>query len=450
MAQFFKIKQVNSLKKKIFKGILIEKYDHKGQGIAIFQNKPLFIKNGLQGEKLDIEITESKKRFNKGIIKHISNVSPLRIKPKCMHYDDCGGCDFQHCNSTTERNIKETGLQNLFKRFAKLAQVNMVNTLFDAEWGYRRTARFGLQFNRKTNILSMGFRRKETNTLIDQQVCPVLISELEILIKPLKKLLNALPSKAQLSHVKLLFSDVGAIVLLRHLQPLTCEDIVLINAFSQQKRLNFYAQPSQGQISRLFGEKKLIYQLPAWDCQFNFKPTDFLQINEKINQKMVEQAINWLALDECDDVLDLFCGLGNFTLPIARIAKQVVGIEGVQTMVDRADKNAQLNNIENASFHQADLNAQKIMRCDWARQSFNKVLLDPSRAGAFECMNFIISLKPTHIVYVSCDPVTLARDSKQLLDAGYHLDKLGLLDMFPQTSHIESMALFKVSSSIAS
>ncbi len=442
MAQFFKIKQVNSLKNKILKNILIEKSDHQGQGIAIFENKPLFIRRGLEGEKLDIQITESKQRFSKGIIKHILKVSPFRIKPQCVHYDECGGCDFQHCDSMTERNIKETGLQDLCKRFAKLDQVNIVNALFDSEWGYRRTARFGLQFNRKTNRLDMGFRQKGSNTLINQQVCPVLIAELEVLIKPLKKLLNGLPSKAKLGHVKLLFADEGAIVLLRHLHRLTGEDIVLINEFSEQNRLNFYAQPNNGSIYRIFGANNLTYKLPAWHCQFNFKPTDFLQINEKVNQKMVEQAINWLTLDENDHVLDLFCGLGNFTLPIARIAKQVVGIEGVQAMVDRAAENSQLNNIENASFYQADLNTKKLMTSDWAKQSFNKILLDPSRGGALECMNFIINLKPARIVYVSCDPVTLARDSKQLLDAGYHLDKLGLLDMFPQTSHTESMALF--------
>lgn len=446
MAQFFKIKTVNSTKNIIVKNILIEKLDHQGQGLAFFQNKPLFVKGGLTGERLDIQITENKKHFSKGIIKYISKISPSRIKPQCMHYDECGGCDLQHCDSATERKIKETTLQDLFKKFAKLEQVNIINSLLDNEWGYRRTARFGVQFNRKTNILAMGFRRKGSNTLIDQQECPVLIAELEVLIKPIKKLLNGLPSKAQLGHVNLLFSDEGAIVLLRHLQPLTSQDIKLIIAYSKSKRLNFYTQSNNGQCCCLFGKGKLTYQLPMWHCQFNFIPTDFLQINEKVNQKMVEQAIKWLALDENDYVLDLFCGLGNFTLPIARSVKQVVGIEGVQEMVDRADNNKRLNNIENAYFYQGDLNATNLMKFDWNKRTFNKILLDPSRAGAFKCMNFILKLKPTHVVYVSCNPLSLARDSKQLLDAGYYIDKIGLLDMFPQTSHIESMTLFKVSS----
>ena len=443
MAQFFKAAPKNVAKNKLLKDILVETLDHQGRGIVTIQNNPLFIEGALIGERLDIEVVENKKRFSKGVIKKIVAASSLRVDPLCSHYLECGGCHLQHCNNETQRQIKETGLINLFKRFAKQNLVGLEDAIFDSEWAYRRTARFGLQFNKKTKTIEMGFRKKGTNELISQSSCPVLLPELEKLITPLKALLNTLQTKMNLGHVELISSDQGVIVLLRHLQKLTHEDRLLVEAFSEKHDLSFYIQLNNNELSCIYGETNFTYQLAEWNCVFNFSANDFLQVNEKINQKMVSQALNWLQLEKEDHVLDLFCGLGNFTLPMARTVKKVVGIEGVQHMVDRATLNAQLNNIENAFFHQADLSSDKIMKADWFASSFNKILLDPARAGAYASMPFIIKLKPTHIVYVSCDPVTLARDSQQLFDAGYHLERLGLLDMFPQTGHMESMALFK-------
>lgn len=442
MAQFFKATPKNTPKNKYLKNILIEKLDHQGRGIATIQNKPLFIEGALIGERLDIEIIDNKKRFSKGIIKKIATASILRTEPLCQHYTECGGCHLQHCSNASQQKIKESGLKDLFKRFAKQNSVILEGAIFESEWAYRRTARFGLQFNKKSKMIEMGFRKKGTNELVDQKTCPVLLPQIEKLITPLKKLLNTLKTKAKLGHVELIDSDQGVIVLLRHLENLTAEDCLLVEGFSEKHGLSFYVQLNNNEINCIYGEEYLTYQLAEWDCTFNFSANDFLQVNEKVNQKMVSQALTWLELDPEDHVLDLFCGLGNFTLPIARTVKNVVGIEGVQHMVDRASFNAQLNKIENASFYQGDLSSENIMKADWLASGFNKVLLDPARAGAYECMAFIIKLKPTHIVYVSCDPVTLARDSQQLFDAGYHLSKLGLLDMFPQTAHMESMALF--------
>ena len=443
MAQFFKAKPVNTTKNKLLKNIQIEKLDHQGRGIAIFDKKPLFIDGALKNEHLDVQIIENKKRFSKGIIKKILVSSPQRISPACPHYDECGGCHLQHCNTASQRKIKESGLSDLFKRFAKQEKVVLEDVLFGSDWAYRRTARFGLQFNKKTKTLSMGFRKKGTNELVDQKVCPVLRTELDVLITPLKNLLNQLQSKAMLGHIELIVAEQGVVILLRHLKSLNENDTQLIKTFSNIHKLSFYVQSNSKEVTCLAGEERLTYQLPQWDCTFNFHPTDFLQVNESVNQKMVAQALNWLDLNKDDHVLDLFCGLGNFTLPIARATKQVIGVEGIQTMVDRAANNAQLNNIDNALFYQADLSDEKLTQSQWSKDKFSKVLLDPARAGAYECMPFIIKMKPTHIVYVSCDPVTLARDSQLLLDAGYRLDKLGLLDMFPQTAHMESIALFK-------
>ena len=442
MAQFFKASRTNSAKNRILKNVQVEKLDHQGRGIAYFQNKPLFIDGGLSGESLDIQILESKKRYSKGLIKKINQASELRIEASCPHYNECGGCHLQHLNHEQQIKVKSAGLISLFKRFAKQAPMQLEAPILDQAWAYRRTARFGLQFDKKSKQLKMGFRRALSNDLIEQKVCPVLIPQLECLILPLKALLNSLKSKMDLGHIELIFADQGVVVLLRHLKALPKSDLQLIEQFSENHKLNFFAKDGKHSLVCLSGNEQLSYQLTEWDCSLSFSPTDFLQVNSNVNQKMVAQALNWLALTKDDVVLDLFCGLGNFTLPIAKKVATVVGIEGIQKMVDRASDNAALNKLNNATFYQADLSAADVGKQVWATQAFNKVLLDPARAGAFDCMLFIAKLKPSHIVYVSCDPVTLARDSQLLLENGYKLDKLGLLDMFPQTGHMESMALF--------
>lgn len=442
MAQFFKASPKNNIKSRILKNVLIEKLDHQGRGMFFYQNKPTFIDGALTGEMLDVQITESKKRYNKGKISKIIQASEHRILPICPHFNECGGCHLQHTTAEHQVDIKMQGLKSLFSRFAKKIATQLEAPIISEPWGYRRSARFGLQFNRKTKKVMMGLRRALSNDLIDQQVCPVLRPALEKLISPLKLLLNSLQSKADLGHIELIESDQGPVVLLRHLSALPKSDLQLIKLFCEQHQVNFFSQPSKKEYICLSGQQDLSYQLPEWQCTLNFSATDFLQVNESVNKKMVKQALTWLALTKQDKVLDLFCGLGNFTLPIARQVESVVGVEGVQEMVDRATHNAQANLISNADFYQADLSAEHLSKQPWANESFNKVLLDPARAGAFEAMSFIIALKPSHILYVSCDPVTLARDSELLLNKGYQLDKLGLLDMFPQTGHMESMALF--------
>jgi 23S rRNA (uracil1939-C5)-methyltransferase len=442
MAQFFKASPKKSIKSRILKHVLVEKLDHQGRGISFYQNKPIFIEGALIGEMLDVQVTESKKRYSKGSITNISQTSEFRIQPTCPHYDQCGGCHLQHTSTENQVNIKMQGLQDLFSRFAKQIPTQLEAPIISEPWGYRRSARFGLQFNRKTKKVVMGFRRALSNDLIDQQVCPVLKAPLEKLIKPLKQLLNALQSKADLGHVEMIESDQGPIILLRHLKALPENDLQLIKFFYDKYKVNFYSLPSKTNLVCLSEQQALTYQLPDWQCTLTFNANDFLQVNESVNKKMVKQALNWLALTKQDKVLDLFCGLGNFTLPIAKQVECVIGVEGVQAMVDRATQNASSNFITNAKFYQADLSAESLSQQPWALKTFNKVLLDPARAGAFEAMTFILSLKPSHIVYVSCDPVTLARDSQVLLEKGYKLDKLGILDMFPQTRHMESMALF--------
>ncbi|MEJ6122058.1 23S rRNA (uracil(1939)-C(5))-methyltransferase RlmD [Vibrio sp. 2-Bac 85] len=442
MAQFFKASRTNKQNNKVIKHCQIDKLDHQGRGMLFHQNKPLFVAGGLIGEVLDVSIEEDKKRYKKATILNIHKASELRINPHCEHYQECGGCHLQHIEQNAQIEIKQQGVLSLFERFAKHKPEQLEETLQSDAWAYRRCARFGVLFDKKTKKVQMGFRRSKSSELINQQICPVLKPALSQLILPIKALLNQLQGKAALGHVELVEAENTVAVLLRHLKPLSEQDVQLIVAFSEQHQLQFYAQSSPTTITCLTTEQQLCYSLPEQDCQFGFNVDDFLQVNAVVNEKMVKQAMNWLALKETDQVLDLFCGLGNFTLPIAKIAKQVVGVEGIQKMVDRATDNAKHCQINNAQFYQADLSDLNALNAQWSKQDYNKVLLDPARAGAAECMEFVANKKPTHIVYVSCDPVTLARDSQLLLDQGYKLDKLGLIDMFPQTAHVESMALF--------
>jgi len=442
MAQFFKATRTNKQNNNVIRNCLIEKLDHQGRGMLFHQKKPLFVEGGLVDEVVDLTIVEDKKRYKKGRILKTHKKSELRIEPDCPHYQECGGCHLQHVEQTTQIAIKQEGLVNLFERFAKYTPEELQPALISDAWHYRRCARFGVMLNKKTKKVEMGFRRAASKELINQQVCPVLVPALEELIIPLKALLNGLQGKASLGHVELVEAEKNAAVLLRHLKPLSDQDIQLIIEFSQKHQVQFYVQSSPTDIRCLTTEPKLTYSLPEHNCEFEFNIDDFLQVNEKVNKKMVEQAISWLELQETDSVLDLFCGLGNFTLPMAKVAKQVVGVEGIQKMVDKGTKNALLSGLANTQFFQADLSDLNALKADWAKQDYNKVLLDPARAGASECMSFVASKKPTHIVYVSCDPVTLARDSELLLTQGYWLNKVGLIDMFPQTAHMESMALF--------
>ena len=442
MAQFFKASRTNKQNNKVIKHCQIDKLDHQGRGMLFHQNKPLFVAGGLIGEVLDVSIEEDKKRYKKATILNIHKASELRINPHCEHYQECGGCHLQHIEQNAQIEIKQQGVLSLFERFAKYKPEQLEEALQSDAWAYRRCARFGVLFDKKTKKVQMGFRRSKSSELINQQICPVLKPALSQLILPIKALLNQLQGKAALGHVELVEAENTVAVLLRHLKPLSEQDVQLIIAFSEQHQLQFYAQSSPTTITCLTNEQQLCYSLPEQDCQFGFNVDDFLQVNAVVNEKMVKQAMNWLALKETDQVLDLFCGLGNFTLPIAKIAKQVVGVEGIQKMVDRATDNAKHCQINNAQFYQADLSDLNALNAQWSKQDYNKILLDPARAGAAECMEFVANKKPTHIVYVSCDPVTLARDSQLLLDQGYKLDKLGLIDMFPQTAHVESMALF--------
>ncbi|MEQ5208272.1 23S rRNA (uracil(1939)-C(5))-methyltransferase RlmD [Proteus sp. fly-1067] len=438
MVQFYSPKKRPVKKQVAMLEVTASALDANGQGIAHAEGKTIFVKGLLPQETARIRLTEEKRQFAKGeVIKRLTT-SEQRITPHCEYYERCGGCQQQHVPITLQRTTKASVLSHLIKRETGVV-ISAEPVIAGAEYGYRRRARLGLRYQPEKGLV-MGFRQERSNDLVMIKKCPVLKPQLNDLLSPLWTCLKNLTSVRDLGHVEMVLADNGPLVILRHLSPLPESDKQSLRDFSQTHQVTMYLAGDNSEIARLTSiEKEPFYQIEGLNLRF--APTDFIQVNDEINPKMVAQAIEWLDLSPEDRVLDLFCGMGNFTLPIAKRARDVVGIEGVPSLVEMAKQNAKLNQLGNAHFWHADLSAD-FSAMSWSKEGFNKVLLDPARAGALEVMSHIVKLSAEKIVYVSCNPTTLARDSKILLDSGYQLTSLKMLDMFPQTGHLESMALF--------
>ncbi|NAW91568.1 MULTISPECIES: 23S rRNA (uracil(1939)-C(5))-methyltransferase RlmD [unclassified Vibrio] len=436
MARFFQPKKKTQLETK-HQTVLIERLDHQGAGIAYQHNKLLFVDGALPGEQVLMQLTESKSKYSRGQLIKVLTASEQRVMPFCRHYDQCGGCDLQHLEHSAQVAHKEQTLSQLMSKFAGQT-LALSPAISCADKGYRRRARISVLWDKKQQQLQFGFRKKQSKQIVNVTDCPVLEPQLNTLLTPIQSLLTQFKSQQAIGHVELVLGDQGAVMVLRHLQPLPSEDHAALLAFAQQYHLTLYVMPESDQLERLHGEMASYSETGP---VIEFLPSNFIQVNRQVNQKMVAQALEWLALTEDDRVLDLFCGVGNFSLPMAQYAQSVVGIEGVDEMVEQATQNAPRNQIDNISFYQANLE-QDMSTQAWAKQKFAKVLLDPARAGAAGIVDQLAKLGAQRVVYVSCNPATLARDSQSLLSQGYKLMKLGMLDMFPHTSHLESMALF--------
>nr|WP_314263275.1 23S rRNA (uracil(1939)-C(5))-methyltransferase RlmD [uncultured Moellerella sp.] len=419
--------------------VCADNLDSAGQGVARFDGKTIFVQGLLPGEEARIALTEEKRQFAKAkVIERLSD-SPQRVEPQCRHFAQCGGCQQQHVDIGLQRETKADTLERLVMRETAIS-ISAKPVIAGNAYGYRRRARLGLQYQAKQKHLVMGFRQSQSNTLVDIKMCPILQPSLEKLLQPLSQCLNHLKSAPKLGHVELINADNVLVIVLRHLEMLSKSDKQQLNEFAFEHQVRILLNSGNDQLEELDDE----FTSPSYsigDTSLAFNPLNFIQVNHQINQQMVAQAIEWLAPQPEDRVLDLFCGMGNFTLPLARYAGEVVGVEGVDSLVLNAKQNAENNQCHNATFFHENLEAD-IQSQPWAKQGFNKVLLDPARAGAAEVLPHITKLFPEKVVYVSCNPTTLARDSKILLDAGYTLLSLRMLDMFPHTSHLESMALF--------
>jgi 23S rRNA (uracil1939-C5)-methyltransferase len=430
MAQFYSAKRRVTTRQIIT--VTVNDLDPFGQGVARHNGKTLFIPGLLPQESADVAITEDKKQYAKAQVKRRLNDSPDRVTPRCPHFGICGGCQQQHASIELQQRSKRAALSRLMNN-------DVTEVIADTPWGYRRRARLSLNYQQKTQQFQMGFRKAASNEIVDVRQCPILVPQLEALLPDLRACLGSLQGIRHLGHVELVQAGSGTLMILRHTAPLSAQDNEKLERFSHSKGLSLYLAPQSEILETVSG------QMPWYESnglRLNFSPRDFIQVNEGVNQKMVASALAWLDVQPGDRVLDLFCGMGNFTLPLATRAASVVGVEGVPALVEKGRENAQQNGLHNVTFFHENLE-EDVTRQPWAKNGFDKVLLDPARAGAAGVMQHIIKLQPGRIVYVSCNPATLARDSEALLRAGYQIQRLAMLDMFPHTGHLESMVLFE-------
>ncbi|MFG6653817.1 23S rRNA (uracil(1939)-C(5))-methyltransferase RlmD [Scandinavium sp. M-37] len=430
MAQFYSAKRRVTTREIIT--VTVSDLDPFGQGVARHNGKTLFINGLLPDERAEVRITEDKKQYARAQVKRRLNDSPEREKPRCPHFGVCGGCQQQHASVALQQRSKQAALARLMKH-------DVEDVLSASPWGYRRRARLSLNYQPKIQQLQMGFRKAGSNDIVDVTQCPVLVPTLEALLPAVRDCLTALAGGRHLGHVELVLADNGPLMVLRHTAPLSLADKAKLEQFSHLHQLALWLAPQSDSVEQVSGE------LPWYNSdglRLTFSPRDFIQVNDGVNQRMVETALAWLDVQPEDRVLDLFCGMGNFTLPLAKRAASVVGVEGVPALVEKGQQNAAQNGLHNVTFFHENLE-EDVTRQVWAKNGFDKILLDPARAGAPGVMQHIVKLAPSRIVYVSCNPATLARDSEVLLAAGYQIQRLAMLDMFPHTGHLESMVLFE-------
>lgn len=410
--------------------------DYQGLGVAKIQGKTWFIENALPSETVEVQPIEEKRQYSRGLARKILKPSPERQQPQCEYYQQCGGCQTQHISVDLQRAAKQKAL---LQRLSKLQpDLQLMPMLTGDSWHYRRRVRLSMLFNPKTKLLDMGFRQKNSQQIVNIQHCDVLEPELSEILPKLTALFTQWSTPKQLGHIELVKADNGIAMLLRHIGNLTENDRTLLLEFAQQEKLMLFLQ-QEDEIIQLYGEAPF-YQIGNLKLQFDIR--DFIQVNAELNLKMVATALDWLELNPTDNVLDLFCGMGNFTLPLSRQVKTVVGIEGVQEMVQKAHNNAEQNQCANVQFYQTNLD-QRFADQAWAKQSFDKILLDPPRTGAAFALNALCELGAQKMLYVSCNPATLVRDTEILANFGYRLKKVAMIDMFPHTGHLESISLFE-------
>lgn len=413
----------------------IEDVDYQGLGIAKIDGKTWFIENALPSEKVQFQVKEEKRQYGIGKAVKWQNRSPIRQEPICRWYAQCGGCQMQHLTIEAQREAKQHALLRQLQKISP--EIQYEKMIVDEAWHYRRRAKLSLQYSTATKSVELGFRQQQSSQLVSIDECPTLVPQLSQLLVPLRTLFQQWQQPKKLGHIELVAADNGVAMLLRHSGSLTEEDNQRLTQFAIYHHVMLFISEQENQVIAKT-EEYPYYQIGNLKLQFDIR--DFIQINAAINQQMVATALSWLELSANDRVLDLFCGMGNFSLPLAEQAAYVVGVEGVVDMVTKATANAQRNQLDNVAFYQTDLDssfADKI----WAKEKFNKVLLDPPRSGALFALSHLLELQPEKILYVSCNPATLIRDAKILVENGYRLVKSAMIDMFPQTGHLEGITL---------
>jgi 23S rRNA (uracil1939-C5)-methyltransferase len=417
---------------------------HEGRGVAHVDGKTVFIDDALPGELVEWQRLKRNRNFDEGRLLRVIEPSPDRIEPRCAHFGVCGGCVLQHLSGERQLEFKQGQLTEALARIGKVTPDEILPPLQSAVWNYRRRARLAARWVPKKNRTVVGFRERSTPYITDLKRCEVLQAPLDGLIAPLSELITALSVRNRVPQIEVAVADNAVALVIRVLEPLTDADLELIRQFGRTHSVQMFLQPGGYETVAPVeaAVEPLEYRLPAFDVTLQFQPTDFVQVNGPLNQQMIERAVTMLAPAPGDRVLDLFCGLGNFSLPLARRAGQVVGVEGEESLVARARANAERNGLTNAQFFTANLADESIASARWAGK-FDKVLLDPPRAGAKEVLPVVAKSGAGTVLYISCHPGSLARDAGILVhEHGYKLRIAGVMDMFPHTAHVESIALF--------
>jgi 23S rRNA (uracil1939-C5)-methyltransferase len=418
---------------------------HDGRGVTHIAGKAVFVAGALAGERVRLRYAGKHRHYDEATVEEVLRASPDRVAPRCKHFGVCGGCALQHLDPAAQIAAKQRVLLENFERIGKVQPSAILPPLTDSPWGYRRRGRLSAKFVEKKGRMLVGFRETNGRYVADIERCEVLHPAVGERIAAITAMLESLEGKREIPQIEVSAGDNLIALVFRHLKPLSAADTQTLVAFGQAHGFAIFLQPGGiDSVAALWpADAQLQFELPAYEVALDFRPLDFIQVNGGMNRRMIDHALGLLAPQPGDRVLDLFCGLGNFTLPLARRAGEVTGVEGEAGLVQRARDNATKNGIANATFHSADLAADQRATA-WAKADYELILLDPPRSGADAVLEYLPRKSTRRVVYVSCHPASLARDAGILVDKhGFELKSAGVMDMFPHTAHVESIALFE-------
>lgn len=420
---------------------------HDGRGVTRVNKKAVFVYGALPGETVELRFLKRHRRYDEAEAIAISAASEYRVPPRCAHVDFCGGCALQHMGIDAQRQFKQKQLIENLRRIGELdiSIEQLASPLLAEPWHYRRKARLSVRYVTKKGRVLVGFRERRGRFVADCKECHVLRDEVAAHLPALAELVESLSIKDQIAQFEVACGDNSSALIMRHLAPLNAADVALLNGFYERTDIAVYLQPKGPDTvhRQVPDDHQLDYCIDEDNIRIEFEPADFIQVNAELNKQMIAQAIDWLDPQANDVILDLFSGLGNFSLPLARRARHVTGVEGSGDLTRRATANADLNGLTNTAFHLADL-SKPPSAMPWLNQSYDRILLDPPRSGAEACLDFIAHSDASQVLYVSCGPASLARDLGVLINThGFSLDKIGIMDMFSHTAHVETMALLK-------
>ena len=426
--------------------VTIESLDQEGRGIAHADGKVIFIEGALTGEVVSYASYRKKPAFELAQMTTLHRAASIRVEPKCKHYGVCGGCSMQHLDTRVQVAVKQRILEDSLARIGKVKPETILPAIYGQSWGYRERARISAKYVIKKEKMLVGFHEKRSSFVADMQSCEILAPKIAGLIKPLADLLAGLSIRDKMPQVEVAVGEHVDALVLRVMAPPSSQDEAALRAFADAHQVQFWLQSKGPETITPFyplDAPALSYSLPEFNITMPFAPSEFTQVNSELNRVMISRAMRLLNPQASERIVDFFCGLGNFTLPIARSGAQVLGVEGSDALVKRAAQNAHSNGLAGNTEFKASNLFEMTEESLAALGKFDKWLIDPPRDGAMELVKSITpEIAPELIVYVSCNPATLARDAAELVQRGYVLKSAGVMNMFPQTSHVESIAVF--------